>query len=358
MSLSVRQQATWWGVGAVVFFGCLWLLRDTLLPFVVGCALAYLLDPLADRLERAGLSRILATIVIALVALLMLVIAALLLVPLLTQQLVGFVQFIPTLVENVQTFVNETIRPLLNQYIPGWEKYVPVIVSAIGTIGTATSGQAGEFVNQVTSSAMGAVNALMFVIIVPVVMIYMLADWDRAIEKIDHMLPRDHAETIRGLFREVNEVLAGFVRGQVTVCVILAAIYAVALSMVGLQFGFVIGCVAGLISFIPFVGAIGGGVLAVGVAIFQFWSEPLWIVVVGVIFFAGQILESNFITPRLVGSSVRLHPVWLLFGLSAFGTLFGFVGLLIAVPTAAAIGVFLRFGVKQYLKSKLYKGGH
>ena len=142
MSLSVRQQATWWGVGAVVFFGCLWLLRDTLLPFVVGCALAYLLDPLADRLERAGLSRILATIVIALVALLMLVIAALLLVPLLTQQLVGFVQFIPTLVENVQTFVNETIRPLLNQYIPGWEKYVPVIVSAIGTIGTATSGQA------------------------------------------------------------------------------------------------------------------------------------------------------------------------------------------------------------------------
>lgn len=358
MSLSVKQQAAWWSVGAAVFFACLWLLRDTMLPFVVGCALAYLLDPLADRLERAGLSRILATTVIALVALLMIVIAGLLLIPLLTQQLVEFVQFIPRLAENVQAFVNETIRPLLNKYIPGWEKYVPVVVSAIGTIGSATSGQAGQVINQVTSSAMGAINVLMFVIIVPVVMIYMLADWDRVIEKVDNMLPRDHAETIRGLFREVDAVLAGFVRGQLTVCAILAAIYAASLSIVGLQFGFVIGCVAGLISFIPFVGSIGGGVLAVGVAIFQFWSEPWWIAAVGAIFLAGQILEGNFITPRLVGSSVRLHPVWLLFGLSAFGSLFGFVGMLIAVPTAAAIGVFFRFGVRQYLGSRLYKGRH
>ncbi len=357
MSLSVKQQAAWWSVSAVVFFACLWVLRDTLLPFVVGCALAYLLDPLADRLERAGLSRILATTVIALIALLMIIIAGLLLIPLLTNQLVEFVEFIPKLAENIQTFINETVRPLLNKYVPGWEKYVPIVVSAIGTIGSATSGQAGQVIDQVASSAMGAINVLMIVIIVPVVMIYMLADWDKVIEKIDHMLPRDHAETIRGLFREVNGVLAGFVRGQVTVCAILAAIYATSLSLVGLQFGFVIGCIAGLISFIPFVGSIGGGVLAVGVAIFQFWSEPAWIVVVGVIFFAGQILEGNFITPRLVGSSVRLHPVWLLFALSAFGSLFGFVGLLIAVPTAATIGVFLRFGVRQYLDSRLYKGG-
>ena len=357
MSLSVKQQAAWWGVGAVVFFVCLWLLRETLLPFLIGCALAYLLDPLADRLERAGLSRTLATTVIGLVALLMIVIAGLLLIPLLTQQLVEFVQFIPTLSENIQTFINETIRPLLNKYIPGWEKFVPVVVSAIGTIGSATSGQAGQVIDQVASSAMGAVNVLMIVIIVPVVMIYMLADWDKVIGKIDNMLPRDHAETIRGLFREVNDVLAGFVRGQVTVCAILAAIYAVSLSLVGLQFGFVIGCIAGLVSFIPFVGSIGGGVLAVGVAIFQFWSAPIWIAVVGVIFIAGQILEGNFITPRLVGSSVRLHPVWLLFALSAFGSFFGFVGLLIAVPTAATIGVFFRFGVRQYLDSRLYKGG-
>ncbi len=357
MSLSVKQQAVWWSVSAVVFFACLWVLRDTLLPFIVGCALAYLLDPLADRLERAGLSRILATTVIALIALLMIIIAGLLLIPLLANQLVEFVEFIPKLAENIQTFINETVRPLLNKYVPGWEKYVPIVVSAIGTIGSATSGQAGQVIDQVASSAMGAINVLMIVIIVPVVMIYMLADWDKVIEKIDHMLPRDHAETIRELFREVNGVLAGFVRGQVTVCAILAAIYAISLSLVGLQFGFVIGCIAGLISFIPFVGSIGGGVLAVGVAIFQFWSEPAWIGVVGVIFFAGQILEGNFITPRLVGSSVRLHPVWLLFALSAFGSLFGFVGLLIAVPTAATIGVFLRFGVRQYLDSRLYKGG-
>lgn len=357
MSLPVRTQAVWWLTGFIVFLLALYVLRGMLLPFVVGCALAYLLDPLADRLENAGLSRALATAVIAVGALLVIVVPFLLLVPALAGQLADFVGFIPQLGQNLTAFINDTVDPVLNRIAPTWwEQLKPVILSSVGTVAAAASGQVGNAVNAITSTAMGAFNALLLVIVIPVVMIYMLADWDRVVGKVDDLLPRDHAETIRTLAREIEQVLSGFVRGQLMVCAILAAFYSVTLSLVGLNFGFMIGCIAGLISFIPFVGAIGGGVLAIGIAVFQYFSEPVWIAVVAAVFLLGQIVESNFITPRLVGSSVRLHPVWLLFGLSAFGTLFGFVGLLIAVPTAAAMGVLLRFAVGKYLESRLYKG--
>lgn len=370
MSLPVRTQVVWWLTGFAVFLLALYVLRGMLLPFVVGCALAYLLDPLADRLERAGLSRVLATAAIAVAAFLVVVVAFLMVVPALAGQLAEFVGFIPQLGKNLQAFINETVLPWVTEYAPGLVRFIPEIswdwlvqaissigaAASVGTIATAAGGQVGGAVNTITSTAMGAFNVLLLLIVIPVVMVYMLADWDRAIKHVDDLLPRDHAETIRTLAREIEQVLSGFVRGQLMVCAILAAFYSVTLSIVGLQFGFMIGCIAGLLSFIPFVGAIGGGVLAIGIAVFQYFSEPWWIAIVAGIFFLGQIVESNFITPRLVGSSVRLHPVWLLFGLSAFGTLFGFVGLLIAVPTAAAIGVLLRFAIGKYLESRLYKG--
>ena len=370
MSLPVKTQVVWWLTGFAVFLLALYVLRSMLLPFVVGCALAYLLDPLADRLERAGLSRVLATATIAVAAFMVVVVAFLMVVPALAGQLAEFIGFVPQLGRNLQAFINETIIPWVTEHAPGLVRFIPEIswdgvvqaissigtLASVGTIATAAGGQVGGAVNTITATAMGAFNVLLLLIVIPVVMIYMLADWDRVIKRVDDLLPRDHAETIRTLAREIEQVLSGFVRGQLMVCAILAAFYSVTLSIVGLQFGFMIGCIAGLLSFIPFVGAVGGGVLAIGIAVFQYFSEPWWIAIVAGIFFLGQIVESNFITPRLVGSSVRLHPVWLLFGLSAFGTLFGFVGLLIAVPTAAAIGVLLRFAVGKYLESRLYKG--
>jgi predicted PurR-regulated permease PerM len=175
--------------------------------------------------------------------------------------------------------------------------------------------------------------------------------------RIDMLLPREHAVTIRRLAHEIDTALAGFVRGQGAVCVILGVFYALALTLVGLNFGFLIGVVVGLISFIPFVGSIVGFVLSVGVALVQFWPEWIWILVVAGIFAAGQFLEGNILQPRLVGSSIGVHPVWLMFALFAFGSLFGFVGVLLAVPVTAAIGVLVRFMVEQYRKSALYKGG-
>jgi len=193
-------------------------------------------------------------------------------------------------------------------------------------------------------------------VIVPVVSVYMLLDWDRMIAKIDDLLPREHAPVIRRLASEIDHTLAAFIRGMGTVSLILGTYYAVALMLVGLQFGLVVGFIAGLVTFIPYLGALIGGALAIGLALFQFWGDWGSIGLVALIFVAGQVAEGNFLTPKLVGSSVGLHPVWLLLALSVFGALFGFVGMLVAVPVAAALGVLARFGVEQYKASQIYQG--
>ena len=179
---------------------------------------------------------------------------------------------------------------------------------------------------------------------------------DHLVAKVDGLLPRDHAPVIRDLARQIDRTMAGFVRGQGTVCLILGIYYAVALMLVGLNFGLIVGFIAGALTFIPYVGALVGGILALGLALFQFWGDWLWIALIWLIFQSGQFVEGNILTPRMVGSSVGLHPVWLIFALSAFGAMFGFVGLLVAVPVAAMIGVLIRFGLAQYKDSRLYTG--
>ncbi|MGH7004031.1 MAG: AI-2E family transporter, partial [Alphaproteobacteria bacterium] len=185
---------------------------------------------------------------------------------------------------------------------------------------------------------------------------YMLLDWDRMVDKIDQLVPREHVYTVRSIARDMNKAIAGFVRGQGTVCLLLGMIYAVGLTIVGLNFGLLIGLFAGLISFIPYVGSLVGLLLALCVALVQFWPEWGHIVGVAVAFGIGQFIEGNILQPKLVGSSVGLHPVWLMFALFAFGSLMGFTGMLIAVPTAAAIGVLVRFVINRYQKSPLYTG--
>jgi predicted PurR-regulated permease PerM len=197
---------------------------------------------------------------------------------------------------------------------------------------------------------------VVLLVVVPVVAIYLLLDWDNMTARIDALLPRDHVDTIRHLACKIDRTLASFIRGQGLVCLILGTFYAVALALVGLNFGLVVGAIAGALTFIPYVGAIVGGSLALGLALFQFWGEWPWLIAVYAIFQSGQFVEGNILTPKLVGSSVGLHPVWLLFALSVFGSLFGFVGLLVAVPVAAVIGVLARFALDRYCASPLYRG--
>lgn len=348
MGLPVRLQALYWGIAAAVLFLALWGLGTVMLPFLVGGAIAYFLDPIADRLERAGLSRAAATALISLFAVLVFVLLALLVVPMLSRQLIALVNDIPNILARLQGFLSERFPQVLEPD--------SVVQQTLNSIGHTIQSKGGALASGVLSSALSVINAVVFIVVVPVVAFYMLLDWDRMVERIDSWLPRDHQPTIRRLARQIDTALAGFVRGQVSVCLILGTFYSIALMLAGLNFGLIVGAIAGLITFIPYVGALTGGVLAIGLALYQFWGDWFQIGIVAGIFGLGQFLEGNVITPRLVGKSVGLHPLWLIFALSAFGSLFGFTGMLIAVPVAAAIGVLVRFALERYMASPLYKG--
>ncbi len=348
MTLPVGHQARYWGVASLVFFLVLWVLGDVILPFVLGGAIAYCLDPIADRLQRWGLSRAMATAVIAVVAVLFFVLTILLIIPTLIEQTTALINSAPQIAENIETALTERFPQLIDDQ--------STIRRQLIAIGEAVQSRGGQVLEGVLTSARSLVNILVLLVIVPVVAVYLLLDWDRMVARIDELLPRDHAPTIRHLASQIDRTLAGFIRGQGTVCLILGTYYALALMLVGLNFGVVVGAIAGLLTFIPYVGAIVGGGLALGLALFQFWGDWWWILAVGLIFQSGQLVEGNILTPKLVGSSVGLHPVWLIFALSVFGTLFGFVGLLVAVPVAAMIGVLARFGTEQYRNSRLYRG--
>jgi predicted PurR-regulated permease PerM len=342
------QQLRWWGTGFAAFIVLLWFLADAILPFVLGAALAYLTDPLADRLERAGLSRILATVVITAGALGVAVLSVVLIVPTLIEQVQNAIASTPAYVES--------LREVATTYMPSLADGDSALRGMLESLRARAEGWSVSVLQKLWSGSLAVIDFAALVVITPVVAFYLLYDWDHMIAGIDDSLPRQHRETIHRLMRDLDRVLAGFVRGQLSVCAILGAFYAVSLSVIGLQFGLLIGAFAGLISFIPFVGSIMGGLLSVGVAVAQFWDQPQMIAAVAVVFVIGQAVEGNFLTPKLVGGKVGLHPVWLMFALSAFGTLFGFVGLLVAVPAAAGIGVFGRFLIEQYRSGRLYLG--
>jgi predicted PurR-regulated permease PerM len=348
MSLPVRDQLKYWSIAAALFLVVMWLLGNVMLPFVVGGAVAYFLDPVADRLQKLGFSRVLATITITFFAAIVFVLAALLVVPTLVQQLIDLIDVAPKLIANLQTALTEKFPALLDSNSQLYKSLIAV--------GETIQSKGGALLNGVLSSAAGLVNTVVLLVLVPVITFYLLMDWDRMVAEIDRLLPRDHAPTIRQLAHDIDNTLSAFIRGQGTVCLLLGTYYGLALMLVGLQFGLVVGFTAGLISFIPYIGALVGGTLALGLALFQFWGEWVWIGAVGAIFLAGQFLEGNVLTPKLVGGSVGLHPVWLIFALSAFGTLFGFVGMLVAVPVAAAIGVIVRFALARYQDSRLFRG--
>lgn len=348
MGLPVKDQARYWGIAAAVFLLMLWFFGNVLLPFLVGGAMAYFLDPVADKLQRLGLSRVMATSVISIFALLLVVLLVLSVIPTLIAQLTALVNAAPDIAHKMQAF-------LINRF-PELSDETSTIRQTLAQLAATIQSKGAEVASGLLNSALGVISAVVFIVVVPVVAFYLLLDWDNMVAKIDAMVPRDHTTTVRSLARQIDRVLAGFVRGQVSVCLILGTYYSISLMAVGLQFGLIVGAIAGAITFIPYVGALVGGTLAIGLALVQFWGEWLSIGLVAGVFAIGQFLEGNILTPKLVGKSVGLHPVWLLFALSSFGSIFGLVGMLVAVPVAASIGVLLRFGVSQYQESLLYRG--
>ena len=352
--MTLQKQVLIWAASFAVLVFVLWLLSPILLPFLAGFVLAYFLDPVADHLQKWGISRLAAALVIVIVALLLVVTALVVFVPMLADQIGRFAGELPALVQSLST--------RLNEWAPAWMK------DAVAKSGADIQGSITQFAGNAANWLLGVlktllsgglalVNLVSLLVVTPIVAFYMLVDWDRMIATIDSWVPRDYVATVRELGRDVNSAMAGFIRGQGTVCLVLGIFYATGLTLAGLKFGLAIGLLAGALTFIPYAGAMTGGVLAIGVAIVQFWPDYWAIGLVVAVFAVGQFLEGNFLSPKLVGKSIGLHPVWLMFALFAFGYVFGFVGLLLAVPMAAAAGVLVRFALQKYLSSRLYLGG-
>jgi predicted PurR-regulated permease PerM len=350
---SLRRQIIFWVIVLAVFVIFLWLFSAILLPFVAGMALAYFLDPVADKLERWGLSRTAATSVILLTFVILLVLAFVIVIPLLATQAADFAEKVPGYVTSLQQLIADPNSELVPSWLKGQMGSLKDLVGKYA--GEGASFLAGIFV-QIWASGKALIDILSLLVITPIVAFYILLDWDNMVAKIDSWIPRDWVDVVRRLAGEMDQAIAGFVRGQGTICLILAVLYGGSLSLVGLNFGLLIGIVSGLVSFIPYLGSLLGLVLSVGVAIVQFWPDYPWIGLIAAIFFVGQIIDGYVLQPKLIGERVGLHPVWLMFSLLAFGALFGFVGLLVAVPASASIAVLVRYAISRYLESDLYHG--
>ncbi|MDO9411193.1 MAG: AI-2E family transporter [Pseudolabrys sp.] len=350
--ISIQRQIVFWVAALVVFILLLWLLSEILLPFIAGLGIAYLLTPLTDRLERAGVNRLVAALAIITLAVLVIVLIILMFVPMISSQLSSFISNIPEYVTKLRAVISDPSRPWV-QKIVGAGMSADVGVSELVSQG---AGWATTALKSVWSGGSALISLFSLLVVTPVIAFYLIYDWHHMLRVVDSWIPLHQRDTVRGLAREIDAAIAGFVRGQSAVCVILGAFYAIALTLTGLNFGLLIGLISGLITFIPYVGSMTGLILSLGVAIAQFWPDYTWIALILGIFLFGQFIEGNVLSPKLVGESVGLHPVWLIFALLAFGYLFGFVGLLIAVPLAATIGVLARFALRRYLESSFYTG--
>jgi predicted PurR-regulated permease PerM len=343
--MSFPRPIVFWVAVLAAVLAVVILLREVLLPFVAGIVLAYLLDPLAARIERLGMNRLLATLVI--IAFVVVTIAALMVLtlPVIIRELAYFIESFPLYVKRLHTLAADPSRPWLSKII---EEGQGEAERSLGELASLASSWSGTFLRSVWSGGRALISIISLGIVAPIVAFYLLYDWDRMIAAIDNWVPPATGD------RAVDDTIGGFVRGQSALCLVLAVYYAAALWLTGLNHGMVIGFVAGLISFIPYVGSLSGLLISTCVAIAQYW--PTWtpILLVLAIFFVGQSMADYVLAPYLVGRRVHLNPVWVMFALFAFGYLFGFVGLLIAVPVAAAIGVLTRFALRRYYTSPFY----
>jgi predicted PurR-regulated permease PerM len=351
--MRVERQVLFWAAVLTAALLLVGLLRDILLPFVAGIVLAYFLNPVADWLERTGLPRIWASILIVAVGAVVLAGVLVLLVPLLAAQAQQFAVSLPGELDRIRGLLEGWARERLGPRFPEFEAALQRATQAAGENWASLAGWAAS---SIWNRSLAVFNFLSLMLITPLVVFYVLVDWHPMLAKLDGWLPRDHAPTIRRLAGDINEAVAAFIRGQGMVCLILGIFYALALTAIGLRYGLLIGIATGAMSFVPFAGWALGLITATALALVQFWPDAAPVMVVAGIFLAGQAIDAAVLSPKIVGSKIGLHPVWLIFALFVFSYLFGFIGVLVAVPVAAAVGVLVRFALDVYLRSAVYRG--
>ena len=347
-----KKQAIFWLLILSLFIFLVWTLENILLPFVLGMAISYFLDPVVDRLEEHGWNRSLSVTIVLGVFASLFAVALFIIVPTLYTQLIGLYQALPIYIEKIQQLSYQYFGDIIPKDIFSTETISKI--NGTGLNGFAEEWGKGIF-KTIWSSGQAIFSFFSILLITPVVAFYLLRDWDILTDKFKELLPHVHKEEIIQIFKDIDTTLSGFVRGQASVCLVLSAFYSVALMIANLKFALFIGIGAGLTAFIPYFGAIISMAVALIVAYFQFGDISSIVIIAG-IFFAGQMLEGNFLTPKLIGEKIGLHAVWVIFALMAGGELFGFLGVMIAVPTAAIVGVLVRYSINKYLQSSYYHG--
>ena len=351
--MTARQQILIWTTGIVVSFLALYWLRAILLPFIAGAALAYFLDPAADKLESWRVPRSAATAILLILFFAFFIGIVVLVVPLIQDQIGSiadrFPEYVARLGDLMKSMGKGRLAELLGLDPAGLQSALQNVAKEAATVVT-------KLAANLVSSGVAFLGVLSLVLITPVVAFFLLRDWDKIIADIDAWLPRKHAEVIREQARQIDRVLSGFVHGQALDCLVQGILYAIGWTAVGLDFAIVLGLLNGLLNFIPYVGTTFGFLLAMLIAFGQFGPDLTPLLLVAAVHVAVQTTDQAFLTPKLIGPRVGLHPVWILFALLAGGSLLGVVGVLVAVPLAAAVGVLTRFAIQQYKESELYLG--
>lgn len=335
----------------IAAWAALQLFASVLLPFVAAAGIAYFLDPPATKLTRNGVPRGVAALLLIIALIAAGLLFALLLWPLLLSQIGILINRLPGYIEGLRTFAAQVIARLQERLGPEFvdEKLRDLVGGQVGAMLSFIAAA----LSRVIGGGFALFNVLTLAVVTPVVAFYLLRDWPRVVARIDSWLPRRYAGVLHAQAREVDRILSAWLRGQAMCCIALALFYATGLSLVGLDLSLIVGLSAGLLSFIPYVGTITGAVTAIGLAFAQF---PTWTGVAEVagVFVLGNIVEGYVIYPRFLGDRVELHAVWVIFALFAGGAAFGFLGVLLAVPVTAIIGVLCRFWLRRYLASPLY----
>ena len=350
--MTLMRQWFWLGLALLLGY-LLYLLQPILLPFLAGVLLAYIGDPLVDRLERYKLSRTGAVVVVFTLFTLLLLLALLILLPMLGRQLVKLYQLLPQVLDGLQHQLLPWLQVRLGLEEGFWhfDHLKATLANHLGT----TTDLLGVVLSRATSSGLALLGWLGNVLLIPVVGFYLMRDWDLLMAKVRGLLPRHREATVVGLAGECHEVLGAFLRGQLLVMMALSVIYSAGLMLMGLELGLLIGLLAGLASIVPYMGFVVGIGAAAVAGIFQFGLEPYALLGIGVVFMIGQMLEGMLLTPMLVGDRIGLHPVAVIFAVLAGGQLFGFTGILLALPVAAVIMVLLRHVHELYQLSDLYQ---
>lgn len=351
--MRVERQLVFWLIALALLLLVIAALKDILLPFVAAIVIAYFLNPLADRLERAGLQRALAAAMIVGVAGVLMTLAVVFLGPLVLDQLRQFVTALPGEMDKLRANFEALAQSWLGA---DGTTLKSALDRSVGDLSKNWTAAAATVMSSLWSGGLALVNFVALVLITPVVVFYLIVDWHSMLARVDEALPRDHAPVIRQLARDINDAVAAFIRGQGAICLILGIFYAVGLSWAGINYGLLVGLTTGLFAFVPVIGWLVGLITACSLALVQFGLDMTVLLKVVIVLSAGLAVDTAFLSPRLVGQKIGLHPVWLIFALFVFSYLLGLVGTLIAVPLAAATSVLIRFAINMYLKSPFYSG--